>query len=225
VTAVPGWWLRPRHISLVVDNDSWILPYAERLTEILRSEGDDARLYRGYRDIDKGVAALFIGCVNIAPTEILSRNRYNLIVHESNLPQGRGFAPLFWQILEGKNEIDICLLEADVSADTGAVYLRDKLEFEGHELNTELRAAQGEKTIEMYLKFLRQSVPPEPVAQQGPASTYQRRRPADSRLDMEHTLAEQFNLLRTVDNQQYPAFFDFRGYRYQLTITKVGKAK
>ncbi len=42
--------------------------------------------------------------------------------------------------------------------------------------------------------------------QQGEASYYRRRRAADSQLDPHCSLAEQFNLLRVVDNQRYPAF-------------------
>ena len=54
--------------------------------------------------------------------------------------------------------------------------------------------------------------------QHGEASHYRRRRPADSQLDAELSLAEQFNLLRVVDNQSYPAFFQWRGRRYILNL-------
>ena len=54
--------------------------------------------------------------------------------------------------------------------------------------------------------------------QYGEASHYPRRRPADSRLDPELSLAEQFNLLRVVDNERYPAFFQWRGRSYILNL-------
>lgn len=54
--------------------------------------------------------------------------------------------------------------------------------------------------------------------QQGEASYYPRRRPADSQLDPQRTLAEQMNLLRVVDNQRYPALVEVRGRRYELLI-------
>lgn len=37
---------------------------------------------------------------------------------------------------------------------------------------------------------------------------------ADSQLESEISLAEQFNLLRVVVNLRYPAFFHLRGRRY-----------
>ena len=52
----------------------------------------------------------------------------------------------------------------------------------------------------------------------GEASHYPRRRAVDSRLDPELSLAEQFNLLRVVDNQRYPASFQWRGRRYILNL-------
>ena len=54
--------------------------------------------------------------------------------------------------------------------------------------------------------------------QQGEASNYRRRRPADSQLNPESSLAEQFNLLRVVDNVSYPAFFIWKNKRYDLVI-------
>lgn len=43
--------------------------------------------------------------------------------------------------------------------------------------------------------------------QNGEASHYRRRQPADSQFEPERYLAEQLNLLQVVDNQRYPAFF------------------
>ena len=30
-----SWWVKPMKISIVVDNDSWILPYAKNITETI----------------------------------------------------------------------------------------------------------------------------------------------------------------------------------------------
>ena len=54
--------------------------------------------------------------------------------------------------------------------------------------------------------------------QTGEASHYRRRRPANSRLDPERTLAEQFDLLRVVDNDRYPAFLEWRGRSYNIRV-------
>ena len=41
----------------------------------------------------------------ILPKNYLNKSNYNLIVHESNLPKGRGMSPLTWQIINNKSEI------------------------------------------------------------------------------------------------------------------------
>ena len=215
-------WRSPRRLWLVVDNNSWILPYAEELAGAIREQfGDRVELCRRHDDIGEGIAAFYLGCVHMAPPEVLARNRYNLVVHESDLPAGRGFAPLTWQILAGRNSIPVCLFEATAEADAGPVYLRDELVFEGHELNPELRAAQGRMTQTLVLRFLALAEPPAGEPQAGDPGTYPRRAPADSRLDVNKSLAEQFDLLRVADNERYPAFFEFRGHRYRLRIDKL----
>jgi len=56
--------------------------------------------------------------------------------------------------------------------------------------------------------------------QRGKGSFYKRRGARDSRLDISKTIAEQFDLLRVVDNDIYPAFFKYKGQKYFLKVTK-----
>lgn len=212
----------PLTISVVVDNESWIVPYAYRLVEGWRQDGHRVRLCRRYEDVAKGDLAFFLGCVTKAPAHILQRNRHNLAVHESDLPRGRGFAPLAWQVLAGHNRIPIVLFEAVDDGDAGPIYLRDLITLRGHELSNELRALQGRKTVALCRRFVRRSPRVTATPQVGAPSYYSRRRPQDSRLDVDRTLREQFPLLRIVDNERYPAYFDLAGYRYFLRIEKAG---
>lgn len=56
--------------------------------------------------------------------------------------------------------------------------------------------------------------------QQDQETFYARRTPRDSELDLNKTLNEQFNFLRIVDYDRYPAFFELNGKRFCLTISK-----
>ena len=94
-------WEKPRRVVVLVDNDSWILPYVERLVRELCRDGDAAQLVRHAEDLPEGDVAFLLGCVGIVPTRLLDRSHFNLVVHESPLPKGRGFSPMTWQILEG----------------------------------------------------------------------------------------------------------------------------
>ena len=214
------WHSGSKDISVVVDNDSWILPYAKVLVEELRSRGHSSVLCREHSDISEGDICFYLGCVNITPQDILELNSYNLVVHESSLPLGRGFAPMTWQVLEGKKEVPISLIEAAQEVDAGLIYFEDKITLEGHELCDELRAAQGIKTVQLCLRFCTSEKEPVGRPQEGEPTYYSRRRPKDSELDINKSVAEQFNLLRVVDNERYPAFFIHRNNKYKILITK-----
>jgi methionyl-tRNA formyltransferase len=221
MTLIPEWWGKPRRVAVVVDNPSWILPFAEKLVRELNDSDDEAVLCRSHKEIPEGDVAFYLGCVKMTPPGILAKNKQNMVVHESDLPKGRGFSPLTWQILEGLNKISICLLEAADEADAGPVIYRDLVCFEGHELIDEMRKAQGEKSTALCQRFLNEPVPLDGELQVGEPSSYSRRKPHDSRLDTEKSIAEQFNLLRVVDNERYPAFFELYGHRYQVKIQKI----
>lgn len=215
------WWSSGRLISVIVDNDSWIIPYAKQLQELINNQGrDQARFYRNHDEIDDGDIAFYLGCTQIVTPDILAKHRFNLVVHESDLPQGRGLAPLTWQILEGKNTIKVCLIEAADKIDAGDIYLSEELHFNGDELNAELRNAQGEITIELCMSFLNASSVPNGRPQTGEPTYYSARNPGMSEMDVDKTIREQFNLLRVVDNVRYPAFFEMNGIRYRLKIEK-----
>ena len=125
-----------------------------------------------------------------------------------------------WQILEGQNSIPICLVEAVEKVDSGRVVLRDHILLEGHELHDEWRHLQGLKTIELCVNLIQMFPLPLGEVSSKEGSFYRRRAPIDSKLDPSETLERQFDLLRVVSNDRYPAFFEHRGQTYKLTIEK-----
>lgn len=203
---------------LSVSVDSWIRPYGDSLMKELNSIGHICTYIFDSKDVTSGDILVFLSYDRIF--DQLYLNKHNLVIHESDLPKGRGMSPLTWQILNNINAIPICLLEASEKIDEGNIYYRDYLEFEGHELFDELKALQGKKTIELVLKFINEYPNIEPIEQFGQASYYTRRRPKDSKLDISQSIENQFNLLRCVDNNEYPAFFLHKGHKYILKISK-----
>ena len=144
----------------------------------------------------------------------------NLVVHESDLPHCKGWSPLSWQILEGKNTSPIKLIEPDERVDSGVIYAQDLISFEGYELLDELRAAQSEATHQLCRWFVDtypQSLDQAKI-QSGKESFYSRRQPKDSQLNPDRSLRDQFDLLRIADNEHYPAFFELRNHGYRVSI-------
>ncbi len=214
--------LFPRKLSIAVvsDKDSWLNEFLPALIESFRDDGHIVSWVHQVADIPAGDCAFYLSCGQLARPQVLARNVNNLVVHESPLPLGKGWAPLTWQILEGKNEIPVLLLEAAEAVDSGSIYLADQLRFTGYELCDDLRRAQARATLALCRRFV-ESYPwllTDATAQRGASSYYPRRTPADSRLDPDKTLREQFPLLRVVDNDRYPAFFELAGHEYVVRI-------
>jgi methionyl-tRNA formyltransferase len=205
---------------LVDDKKSWIIPYVIELKNELSSLGHEVNYINDHSSIKNGDLAFFLGCTKVVNADILLKNKKNFVIHESELPKGKGFSPLSWQILEGKNEIPIQLLEAVDIVDSGSIYLEDKIILVGNELLSEIKHLQGILTKKMVLEFINRYPNIEGKKQSGESSYYRRRTPKDSALDLNKTLLEQFNLLRIVDNEKYPAFFEQDRYKYIIKIYK-----
>jgi len=205
---------------LVDDKSSWIIPYAELLVNKLSGRGHNIQIVFNQENILSCDVAFFLGCTSIVRKEIMDRSDSSVVVHPSALPQGRGFSPLAWQVLEGKSSITVTLFEATENVDEGDIYFTSTIELNGTELNDEVKNKQGTVTIDMCIKYI--DCYDECVAspQEGDPTYYARRTPNDSQLDPYKTIVEQFDLLRVVDNERYPAFFRFRDTEYILEIRK-----
>lgn len=204
-------------IQVLVDNPgSWVIPYAKQLVSRLVKVGHEANLISSHEEIKHGDALVLLGCEKILRK--MDLNRHNLVVHESYLPKGKGWSPVTWQVLEGKQEIPVTLIEASDKVDAGRIYLQDSFKLNGDELIEEIRELQGKVSIELVIRFVAEYPRNPSVEQAGEGSVYKRRTPADSQLDVNKSIAEQFELLRVVDNERYPAFFFHRGRKYILKV-------
>ena len=203
--------------AVLTTPNQWFEKYAFNLVNELK-----CALYFEYENI-KGFDVVFILAYHkIILSKLLNQNKHNIVIHESDLPKGKGWAPLFWQILEGKNEIVFSMFEAGEGIDDGDIYMKKILKLSGYELNEELRAKQANLTIEMCKEFIKNYEKyKNPIPQKGKETFYNKRTPIDSKLDINKTIKEQFDLLRIVNNDDYPAFFEIDGNRYILKIEKA----
>ncbi len=207
-------------ITILTDNpNSWILPYIEDLKKELSQKHDLMHVFKT-SDIIGGDIMLVLSCEKILKNEYLKLHKSNVVVHPSKVPLGKGWSPLAWQVLEGSNDIPVSLFEAVEAVDAGDVYIVDYIKLQGHELNDEIKHQQGLVTMKMVKKYIDEFESMVGVPQSGDETFYPRRRQKENELDINKTIAEQFNLLRVVDNERYPAHFHIDGKKYILKIYK-----
>ena len=214
-------------IVIMTDRNSWIAPYLDELAEDWAAAGHECKIAHNASEAEPADFCFCLSCSQILPDSVRSQFKNTLVVHESDLPIGRGWAPMTWQILAGSKRIPVTVLEAAAAVDAGPIYLQDWIDLDGTELNPEWRKLQAAATLRLCTEWMRNypAVLGGARDQVGVPSFYTRRLPEHSQLDISKTLIEQFDLLRVVDNKNYPAFFEVDGKRFTLQINASDELK
>lgn len=207
---------------LCTDSNHPVVNNLREWIDQMSNKGHVASLVFDKAELQGGDILFLVSCSQLIRDTEREKYRATLVLHASDLPKGRGWSPYIWSILSGANQITVSLLEAREPVDSGAIWLKTIFALDGHELLPEI----NEKLFAAELLLMSQAVDQfdciKPSRQMGEPGPYMAKRsPADSRLDPNKSIAEQFNLLRVVDSQRYPAFFDYQGMRYLVKIEKV----
>jgi len=204
-------------VTILTDNpNSWIVEFIPQLIERLSHQHNVNHVF-SLEELEVGDILCALSC-----ERIIKQNHRNLfqsiiVAHPSLLPQGKGWSPVAWQILEGRNRIPVSLIEAVDKVDSGDIYYQKYMEFSGYELNDEIKAEQFRVTSDLVFEYCN-NYPVEGVKQSGEESFYRKFKQEDNRLDITKSIQEQFNLMRIADNNRYPSWFEIEGQRYEIKI-------
>jgi methionyl-tRNA formyltransferase len=206
---------------LCTDPNHAVVEWLRKWIDEISLKGHSSKLVFDKAELIGGDILFLVSCSQIVAKKEFDLFRAVLVLHASNLPEGRGWSPHIWSILEGKNRITVSLLEAALSIDTGVIWLQKAFHLEGHELLTEI----NNKLFAIEIMLMNEAIEKfnviKPVPQVGiPGKMRRKRSPEDSRLDPNKTITEQFNLLRVADSQRYPSFFEYLGKRFIIRIEK-----
>jgi methionyl-tRNA formyltransferase len=158
-----------------------------------------------------------ISCTTLLSPEKTKDIGLVCVVHESDLPKGRGWSPLAWQILEGKSEIVVSAIACAEKVDSGDILAQRILKLDGSELSDEINKKAFLAKAFLVLDVINH---PNQRPQVGCPTYYPKRTPKDSRLDPDKSIREQFNLLRVCEDR-FPAFFDLNDHTYEVRLRRV----
>jgi methionyl-tRNA formyltransferase len=199
-----------------------INPYLFRWIE---NQGRDheVELVRRKDDAKGGDLLLLISCVEILTESDRLAYTKTLVIHASDLPKGRGWSPHIWQILEGKTDITVTLLEAENTVDSGDIWHQINCHIPRHALWNEI----NDSVFNVELKLMDFAVDNFGITIPTRQNTditptyYTKRTPADSELDIHKSLLEQFDMIRVSDPERFPAYFKLNGHVYKLRLEKI----
>jgi len=200
-------------------NNNWFNTYISKLKYNLPKKYKYIFI-ENFRKIKKQDIVFILNYTKILSENFLKINKLNLVVHSSDLPKNRGFSPLYYQVLKNQNIIENCIIEAKKDVDDGNIFLKKKFKLNGTELSKELRSKQANTIIKLIVAFLNKYPNVRSVKQVGKKSFNKKRTITDNKIDIRKSLKSQFNLLRIVENEKYPAFFYYKKKKYVLKIYK-----
>ena len=207
-------------ITILTDEKSWINEYVNPFLNYLALNNHEYSLRHELSGSFNGDLCICLSYSKLLSEEDLSKFKNVLVVHESELPKGKGWSPLSWQILEGNNKFIFTLFEASKKIDDGKIYLQKEVVLNGYELFDDWRKVQAETSFELCIEWIEgyPDILTKAIKQEGNETFYKKRNKKDSELDPTKSIKEQFNLLRIVDNENYPAFFKLNSKKYVLKI-------
>jgi methionyl-tRNA formyltransferase len=212
-------------IQILISKSSWANAYKKEIFSKVKEFSKSVSFLQNHKELKGNYDInIIFSYFKIIPKIYLKKSKVNLIPHESNLPKGKGMSPLTWQILEGKKKICFSLIEANSKIDNGVVYYKKIKTIPKDFLFDEIKKIQLNENLKLIVKFIkfykRKNKAPNSKIQIGKSTFYKKRVPKNSEIIIKNSILSQFNLLRVVDNKNYPAYFRIYGKKYILKISK-----
>ncbi|HEU0118094.1 MAG TPA: formyltransferase family protein [Alphaproteobacteria bacterium] len=206
---------------LCSDKNHPVHPWLERW-RAAQSAAHTVDIVNDKSQLSGGDLLFLISCNQIVSSADRAPYKKVLIIHASDLPQGRGWSPHIWQILEGADALPVTLLEAADKVDSGDIWHQLRIAVSKDFLFDEINKALFDAEYELMDYAVAHFNTIKPRQQSDKEATYYAKRtPADSELDVHKSIAEQFNLLRVCDPDRFPAFFSHNGQRYKIKLEKI----
>ena len=142
------------------------------------------------------------------------------LIHESNLPKGRGFSPVKHQILEKKDKIKCCLISCDEKIDTGKIYKYDFLKIKKTDLYDDIKKKQFLISMKMIKKILNDYPFLKSKEQKGKPTYYRKFTSEDDQININLSIKDEFNKIRSTDYINHQNYFYYKNKKFFQRISK-----
>lgn len=147
-------------------------------------------------------------------------NGKNIILfHSSDLPDGKGWAPIYYSIRSGLEHFTISGILADERVDSGDIIVKAKFRIKDNYTAEHIRKWDHEISIILVKKILERfangKIRGEKQEEVGTSNP--RRKPDENRIDLKSRFEQTINHLRACE-KNHPAFFYYNQTKYNITI-------
>ncbi len=149
------------------------------------------------------------------------KNKNYFTVHESDLPNGRGMSPMKHQIMNGKNKITACLIKLNNEVDGGDILFKDKILIKPTDLFDEIKLKQIKTTENLIAKLINNLHNLKYEKQKGKPTYFKKLSHKDDEININKSIKEQFNKIRSTNSYFYKNFFYFKKCKYSINIKKL----
>ena len=154
------------------------------------------------------------------PLNSLKINKNIFVIHESNLPKGRGMSPLFNQILNGKEKIVSTIFRCGKNFDDGPVILKKEFYYPGNLVYEEIKALQMKNSISLIKRIIKliNKSKLSTKKQIGKSSYFKKISSKINELNINKSIKSQINILRTRDKKKFRGFFFYKKRKFYLSM-------
>jgi methionyl-tRNA formyltransferase len=143
-----------------------------------------------------------------------------VVFHSSNLPQGKGWAPIFNAISNNEEFFYVTAIIANEKIDSGDIIAQAKFRLKSNYTAEYIRKWDEEICIILCNKILSsfKGKDLKGIKQVGEETFYKRRYPYDNELDDSKSLKEISSFLRATEDN-FPSYFYVNGEKYFIKVT------
>ena len=195
--------------------NTWLIKWIEKYQNY-----HQISLVRSKHELNGGDILFLISCSELIDKQDREKFKKTLVIHASDLPKGRGWSPHIWEIIHGADEITLSLLEAVDEVDSGDIWKKIKINIPKTALYNKINALIFDAEIELidYAVANFNKIRPQKQNDDINPTFWPKRNPKDSEVDVNKSIADQIDLIRTCDPNRFPAFFYRDGKKYILKI-------
>ena len=110
-----NWNSKKRKLNIIISKNNWLYPHSFWIKKTLRNYGHNVKIYTNHQKIRPSDINLILSYNKLIPKNFLNKSKRNMVIHESDLPKGRGFSPISWDILKGNKFLTFSLFNIVIS--------------------------------------------------------------------------------------------------------------